>query len=379
MMRALAIAHFAIFVCWGQTQYRFESLNGGNIFRFASASQISDNGSVIGRVFRGDRQPAVFSPELGIVTPPLLIEIAGINASGDIVGTTHLAGGSVAAFLSRPPYDRVINLNTVFGWASGSAIGINDAGDIIGSGDPRGLNPSDIWFPGLNISGVIAINNAGQILAYSFINQPGHNIEYFLYSPGKGVTVLPTFPRVLNNRGDLLLGVDGAQYIQTASDQIPLPSGYSWVSMNDSDQAVGYGFPNPETATATPVFFSVATGLVNLSTWVVNPEDYLQIMPVGINNRGQIAVNYSILLNPFFAPYAGVGLLVPVAGTPREGTGIAGTSIAGTSIAGTFMETSGERLARISGHAQLLRVSPASTGRAYRLNGMPFETSGPIE
>jgi hypothetical protein len=166
----------------------------------------------------------------------------------------------------------------------------------------------------LDITSVTTINNARQVIG---ITSGLSNFQYFLFTPGRGTTLLPAAPIVLNNRGDILFSSASGEYIQTSSAQVPLPSGYSWISMNDADEVVGSssslsfgGRP-----TAKPVYFSVTTGLIDLTTRVVNPEAYSQISPVAINNRGEIAVNYSYVLDPNVAPYAGVGLLVPVAGT----------------------------------------------------------------
>jgi hypothetical protein len=64
--------------------------------------------------------------------------------------------------------------------------------------------------------------------------------QYFLYTPGKGVTALPSPTNILNNNGDMMFGSKGAQYIQTSSGQIPLPSASTWTSVNDSNEAVEF-------------------------------------------------------------------------------------------------------------------------------------------
>lgn len=128
-MKALVIAQLTVSLCFAQQQYRFVPLTDGHAYRFATVTRLSDNGSAIGTVSSGN-QPVVFSPELRVVAPRSVTSILDINAAGDIVGTMD---GS-KPFVSRPPYDTALNLNTVFGWILGVARGINDQGDVIGNG-----------------------------------------------------------------------------------------------------------------------------------------------------------------------------------------------------------------------------------------------------
>src|SRR4051812_33990206 len=125
-MRAFALAPLAVSICFAQQQYRFVSLTEGTAYRYATAIQLSDNGSAIGTI-QAVGQPVVFSRELGVVAPRSATSIRGINASGDIVGTLD---GS-RAFVARPPYDSPLDLNPVLGWTFGAANGINDYGDIV--------------------------------------------------------------------------------------------------------------------------------------------------------------------------------------------------------------------------------------------------------
>jgi hypothetical protein len=126
----------------------------------------------------------------------------------------------------------------------------------------------------------------------------------------------------LNNNGDLLFSgfpygsiPEGPQYIQTASGQIPLPPGYQWTGFNDHDETVGYSVTvSPlNVATVTPVYYSVATGLVDLSTRFQNTHALVQVRPVTINNDGEILADFTWTPFPGLpVPHsAGVGLLVP--------------------------------------------------------------------
>jgi hypothetical protein len=145
---------------------------------------------------------------------------------------------------------------------------------------------------------------------------------YFLYTPGQGDIPLPSIPTGLNNNGDLLFSgfpygsiPEGPQYIQTASGQIPLPPGYQWTGFNDHDETVGYSVTvSPlNVATVTPVYYSVATGLVDLSTRFQNTHALVEVRPVTINNDGEILADFTWTPFPGLpVPHsAGVGLLVP--------------------------------------------------------------------
>jgi hypothetical protein len=75
----------------------------------AVATMLNKNGIAIG-LLNANGQAVVFSPELGVVAPTFASEIKGINASGDIVGTTFLG----KAFVSVSPYDAFIDLSGLF-------------------------------------------------------------------------------------------------------------------------------------------------------------------------------------------------------------------------------------------------------------------------
>jgi hypothetical protein len=304
MLKALGLLLANISICLAQTQYEFVSLTGNEIHRFATATKFSQSGSAIGSV-DSDGAAAVFSRQLGTVRLGFAQTVTGINAAGDIVGRSYSFQGSFqVSFLSESPYNTYFELTDLHPFA------INDQRDILGS-----PIPSD-WFPGLNINGLDAFNNAGQVVGSIFA--PPSPQSFFLYTPGKGTAALPSFPSALNNNGDMLFGQDGAQYIQTSSGQIPLPSGYRWVGINDRDEAVGFSGDSFRPETFTPVYYSDATGLVDLSARFEHTHALVTTMPVDINNNGEILVNFTWRPFPGYpvAPSAGVGLLVPHSGIP---------------------------------------------------------------
>jgi hypothetical protein len=321
MFKLIVVALLGMFAGAAQTTYVFVSLTGNDIHRFATATHMNAVGAAIG-VLDADSKPVIFDPLQGTIYPAFVESLGGINASGDIIGVTFGGPSSEGGpFVSTPPYTNYQYLTNAFGPDTVYSIdAINDRGDMIGSPLP----PQ--WFPNLYIGGALAINNAGQVLAYGyplpmqFVNAPP--IQYFLYTPGEGDIPLPSIPTALNNNGDLLYGgcpycspPVGPQYIQTASGQIPLPPGYQWTGFNDDDEAVGFSVVDSplNIAIVTPVYYSVATGVVNLSTRFQNTHALLEVRPVTINDDGEILVNFT--WTPFpglpVAPSAGVGLLVP--------------------------------------------------------------------
>jgi hypothetical protein len=163
----------------------------------------------------------------------------------------------------------------------------------------------------LKINLLYGFNNAGQVVGSVFA--PPSPQSFFLYTPGKATVALPLYLMALNNNGDMLFGEAGAQYIQTSSGQIPLPSQYRWVGINDRDEAVGYSGDLIRLEGLTPVYYSNATGLVDLSARFENTHAIVTTIPADINNKGQILVNFrwTAFRGLPVAPSAGVGLLVP--------------------------------------------------------------------
>jgi hypothetical protein len=300
------------------TQYQFVPLTGSTIFSVPTATGISDNGSVIGYL-NSPTDSVVFTRPSGIVLR-LNGLINGINASGDIVGQL-----GAHPFVSKPPYNSLFDLAPVFGWTFGNGVAINDRGDIIATGGPPDYK-FDQWFPALNITDAVTINNLGQVIGRQA------NSTY-LYTPGQGVTTLPAIPLRLNNEGHLLYSSASDSFIQTTTGQIPLPSGYSWVAMNDADEVVGFASDSTSgEPKITPVYYSASAGLINLNSRTLNSGDYQQFTPAAINNKGEIAVTSTWSVTPSGTLYGGVGVLVPAVPANMNRTSeISGQRVAGQS------------------------------------------------
>jgi hypothetical protein len=160
------------------------------------ATVMNDEGAVAGMLGVGGPLFAAFPGEQ-------LVQIArdgwvnAINNAGIVVG---YSGFEAFVWLPQPPI--LINLNSIFAWASGTAISINDRGEILGKGIPP---VTDKRFADLNQVDVSQINNAGQITG-TYLDSNNNRVG-FLYTPGLPRVEFPDggSPSRLNNKGQVLL------------------------------------------------------------------------------------------------------------------------------------------------------------------------------
>jgi hypothetical protein len=246
---------------------------------------LSNSGSVVVfEQFPAQPQMAVNSPLHGVTAIPSSVKV--VNAIND-VGVIAGADMSARAIVSAPPYSAIENLNSVFGWGAGSAMGINDGGDILGFGIPATHVP---LFSRLSILNLNQINNSGAITG-SYLDR-ARNTHYFLFSPLGGVSQLGGRPVALSNVGHVLIqNAAGGYGIQSAGSVVPLPAGYTWKALNDLDEVVGDA---ADTADPNRAFlYSVSRGLVQLSTGLV-PSGFYLSSAVAINDSGEILVSVQV-------------------------------------------------------------------------------------
>jgi len=203
----------------------------------------------------------------------------GINKSGQVVGYYATLSNQYSAFLWTPkqPNGTTGTLTTIANQLGGTysvGAGINDSGQIVGSASLANNNVhaflysagkmTDLGTLGGIDSMANAINNAGQVVGWSDLSsETGHA---FLYSGGKttDLGILPTAKgstaTSINNSGVI---VGYAYYgshvgqrravIYTASGPVDLntriPAGSGWIllqanGVNDAGQIVGTGLIN---------------------------------------------------------------------------------------------------------------------------------------
>jgi hypothetical protein len=207
-----------------------------------------------------------------------------INDIGTIAGSDL----SAHAFVANPPYNQFYNLNSVFGWSSGTATGINDGNDVIGQGDSPSLGP---LLANLRISNLLNINNAGQITG-SYLDA-GNRIHFFLFTPGIGLAELPNQPIALSNTGHVLVFSASGEYsVVTSNGVLPLPAGFTWRALNDRDEIVGdcndRSLLIEPLTTGCAAYYSPDRGLIRL-----NVSGFNLTTAVAINNAGRILANAS--------------------------------------------------------------------------------------
>ena len=178
----------------------------------------------------------------------------GINDAGQVVGSSGINPNR--AFLWNSSTG-MTDLGTLPGGRDSYAYGINNAGQVVGSSDSSGfLWTSSTGMTALGTSGANAINNAGQVVG-------GEN-RAFLWSSSTGSTDLGTLPGGSSSR---------------ASD------------INDNSQVVGTSSTSDGTSHA--FLWNSSTGMTDLGTLPNKNSSSAS----AINNAGQVVGNSGSTFN----------------------------------------------------------------------------------
>jgi hypothetical protein len=223
--------------------------------------------------------------------------VNAINNTGIVVGYSGFK-----AFAWLPKSSSLVNLNSIFGWISGTATSINDLGEIIGQGIPPAADPR---FAGLNQVNLNQINNAGQITG-TYLNA-NNTRTGFLYTPGLPlVTFSGASPNRLNNTGQVLL-----LFAQSAQQQGQAASAFSTslytpgsgvapvfdatlspAGMNDAGSVLGN--PTYIFGASSPTLWTSAAGPVPIQAVLPSGNGLTVWNTQAINNHGQILVWISL-------------------------------------------------------------------------------------
>jgi len=273
---------------------------------------INGSGQVVGdsTFGKGDiSRAAIFSDglamDLGTLNAGWLFSRAnGINASGDVVGTSSqtLDGNKSRAFVVSAPnrFGFMTDLGTL-GGTYAQALGINDSGFVTGNSqtdDVAELTHAFIWSPktGMQDLGTLdggfsygtSINAKNHVVGYSTINNVDNRVHAFLHD------------------GDQMIDLGS---LAGASSELDFS--YA-LAVNIADQVVGYSYlPSEDKGVGTnvphgpwSVAFVYRDGLMkNLNDLIGDAaQNYRLDSATGINDAGQIvAVAFNIAADSFHA------------------------------------------------------------------------------
>ena len=289
------------------------------------AFDINDTGQVVGysgtiTSSQEDAHAFLYSggqmQDLGTLDSTYNYSVArGINASGQVVGSSKISSGEYRAFLYSG--GQMKDLGTLRFLNSGASA-INDSGQVVGTAGGltsghtsltraflySGDQMQDLGtLPGHTDSGASDINDTGQIVGYSGNSTFPRNNHAFLYSGGQ-MQDLGTLPGhtdsgalAINNTGQIVGGsgnsgllTDNHAFLYSGGqmqDLGTLPGGIGSVaySVNDSGQVVGVSLTSNETKRA---FLYSDAQMYDLNNLIPANSGWTLLEAQGINTSGQI-------------------------------------------------------------------------------------------
>jgi probable HAF family extracellular repeat protein len=175
--------------------YQDGVMRGINSQNVATALDINNLGQMVGQTRSGtEASPIVHAflmdglsvRELGADDPSHFSYAAAINDYGTVVGGSAPAGGPIRAFAYTN--GEMTDLGVLPGHLSSVAMGVNNRGVIVGSGDNTAFvykdgvmsDLNDLIPPGFQLVYAVGINDSGQIIATGFTN---HQERALLLTP----------------------------------------------------------------------------------------------------------------------------------------------------------------------------------------------------
>lgn len=268
----------------------------------SNAHALNATGHIVGEISNGlDAYHAMFFGGLGTSAKDLgtlggtYSSATAINSSDQIVGWSQTSAGAERAFLYSN--GQMTDIGSIPGYSSARAQGVNDAGQIVGTGQMGNSgnahaflysngHMTDLGTLGGQDSLAYAINNHGQIVGTADpATGPATGYPHaFLYSSGQ-----------MHDLGTL--GSGGAQAY----------------ALNDLGQVVGYGYI-PTDGYPHAFLYAGSGPLLDLNSLVDNAGGLTVYQANGINDNGQIvgiaSNNHAVLLSPVPEPAGSLMLLL---------------------------------------------------------------------
>jgi probable HAF family extracellular repeat protein len=201
----------------------------------------------------------------------------GINNAGHIVGGATIETGAIHAFLWHRPSGSILDIHSSvsFGGANSKAFSISDSGKVVGLSEDADGNQLGFIYD-INTSSVVRLGTlGGRESAAVAVNAAGH----------------------VTGAADLALG--GAYHAYLSAGQGPLTAaadigtlgGSESTGMAINDGGVVVGAATDADAQSFAFIYDAANGLRNIETLLLSNPGWILIAANAINNQGQIAGN----------------------------------------------------------------------------------------